>query len=135
MAVYVNPLALKAELDYIKNACNQIVIVSAYDTTHTRAMVLNSALASIELAASTAADKFIAADFTTAQIGNNYRLVFASGRSDTSAGATGNATHMVFLDSANVLLATAVTQQSITINNQVNFPSIMYTSNQPTVTP
>ncbi len=132
MATYVNPLALKAELDYIKNACNQIVIVSAYDTTHTRATVLNNVLASIELAASAAASKFIAADFTTVQQGNNYQLTFAAGRSDTSANATGNANHIVFLDSTNVLLATTVTPQEVTINNQVNFPTIVFTANQPT---
>jgi hypothetical protein len=131
MAVYINPLAIKAELDYVKNACNQIVIVSAYDTTHNRATVIGNMLASIDLAASPAADKFIAADFTTTQVGNNYQLTFASGRSDTSANATGNANHVVFLDSTNVLLATTVTQQGITINNQVNFPSITFTANQP----
>lgn len=129
MATYINPLALEAELNYVKTNCNQIVVVASYTAGDSRATVLggSNVLASI----TTAASNFASSDFTVGTSGNARTLTTPSSKSDTTADNTGTATHVVFIDSTNVLLATTVTSQAITAGNQVNFPSIVYTANQP----
>ena len=74
-------------------------------------------------------------DFTLGTSGNDRTLTSATGKSDTSANATGAASHIAFVDTANskVLWVTEETSgQTITSGNAVNFPSLVYTSKQPT---
>ena len=77
------------------------------------------------------------ADFTLAGADTAARTcTSASGKSDTSANATGGSAtnHLAFLNVAgtSVLWVTEETSgQSVTIGNTVNFPSLVLTSNQP----
>lgn len=74
-------------------------------------------------------------DFTLGSSGNNRTLTTAAGKQDASANNGGNPTHIAFLDVANskVLWVTDETgSDTVTAGNPVNFPSLVYTSNQPT---
>jgi hypothetical protein len=125
MSVYVNPLALEAELNYLKTNCNQVVVVASYTVGDTRAIVLGgtNVLASITVTSS---------DFTISNSGNARVLTSPSAKSDTSADNSGAATQLVFLSSSDVLYVATLTSQAITAGNQVNFPVITYTAGQPT---
>ena len=76
-------------------------------------------------------------DFTLASSGNNRTLTSAAGKSDTAANATGGSAtnHIAYLNvtGSEVLWVTEETSgQVVTVGNPVNFPSLVYTSNQPT---
>lgn len=109
---------------YIKANCNKVILTSAYVFGDSYATV-NAAL----LAEAT----MTTADFTLSSSGNNRLLTSAAGKQDTSANAAGNASHIAFVDTvaSKVLWVTAeTTGQAISAGNPVNFPSLVYTSNQ-----
>jgi anthranilate phosphoribosyltransferase len=111
---------------YIKANCNKLAVISAYTSGDSYATV-NAAI----LAEATMAN----ADFTLASSGNNRTLTTASGKQDTAANAGGTASHLAFVDTvaSKVLWVTDETSgQVIFIGNPVTFPSLVYTSNQPT---
>jgi len=77
-----------------------------------------------------------ATDLIIAASGNNRTLTSAAGKSDAAANATGGSAtnHIAFLDTVGlrVLWVTPETSgQVVTLGNAVNFPSLVYTSNQP----
>lgn len=111
---------------FIKDNCNKVAVVSAYTLNDSYVTVNGNILAEAAL---------VTGDFTLASSGSDRTLTTATGKSDTSANASGTASHLVFLDTVNskVLWVTEETSgQSITAGNQVNFPSLVYTAKQPT---
>lgn len=113
---------------YIKNNCNKMALISAYTAGDSYATVNAAILADVAMSST---------DFTLASSGNNRTLTTASGKSDSSANASGGSAtnHIAFVDTVNskVLWVTSETSgQAVTSGNQVNFPSLVYTANQPT---
>ena len=110
---------------YIKSNCNKVCVVSAYTAGDSYATVTAAILAEAALTTT---------DFTLASSGNDRTLTTASGKQDTSANATGAASHIAFVDTvtSKVLWVTEETSgQTITASNPVTFPSLVYTAKQP----
>ena len=125
MATYAHPDVLDNGLNYIKTNCNKIAVVSAYTFGDSYATVNGNILAEAAMTST---------DFTLGDSGNSRTLTTAAGKSDSAANATGAASHIAFVDTAasKVLRVTEETSgQTINTGNQVNFPSSVYTSNQP----
>lgn len=129
MAKWVSSNVLDNGLNYIKNNCDKMLAVINYTAGDSYATVTNASniVAEVTMAPG---------DFTLASSGNNRTLTTASGKSDSSANNTGDPTHIVFVKTTattEVLWATDETSaQTVTAGNPVNFPSLVYTSNQPT---
>ena len=110
---------------YIKNNCNKVCVVSEYTEGDSYATVTAAILAEAALTST---------DFTLASSGSDRTLTTAAGKQDTSANATGAASHIAFVDTvaSKVLWVTEETSgQSITAGNPVTFPSLVYTVKQP----
>jgi hypothetical protein len=125
MATYAHPDVLDNGLNYIKTNCNKIAVVSTYTFGDSYATVNGNILADAAMSST---------DFTLGDSGNSRTLTTAAGKSDSAANATGAASHIAFVDTATskVLWVTEETSgQTINTGNQVNFPSLVYTSNQP----
>lgn len=125
MAKYAHPDVLDQGPNFIKTNCNKMAVIDAYTFGDSYAVVNGNILAEATMASG---------DFTLGSSGNDRTLTTASGKSDTSANATGAASHIAFLDTVNskVLWVTEETSgQTITTGNPVNFPSLVYTAKQP----
>lgn len=112
-------------INYIKTNCNKVAVISAYTAGDSYATVSGNILAEATMASG---------DFTLGTSGSNRTLTTASGKQDTSANATGTASHIAFVDTANskVLWVTEETSgQTIVLGNPVTFPSLVYTAKQP----
>jgi hypothetical protein len=126
MAKYAHPDVLDNGISYIKTNANKIAVVSAYTFGDAYSTVNGNILAEATMTST---------DYTLGTSGNDRTLTSAAGKSDASANATGTASHIAFLDTLNskVLWVTEETStQQIQSGNQVNFPSLVYTSKQPT---
>ena len=126
MAKYAHPDVLDQGINFIKTNCNKIAVISAYTFGDSYSTVNAAILAEATMTST---------DFTLGTSGTDRTLTSATGKSDTSANATGAASHIAFVDTANskVLWVTEETSgQTITSGNAVNFPSLVYTSKQPT---
>lgn len=111
--------------NFIKSNCNKMCVISAYSAGDSYATVNGNILAEATMASG---------DFTLATSGSDRTLTTAAGKSDSSANATGTASHLAFVDTTNskVLWVTEETSgQTITSGNPVNFPSLVYTAKQP----
>lgn len=115
---------------YIKSNCNKLAVLSAYSLGDSYATVTAAILADVAMTS---------ADFTFSTTGTSPNLsralTSASGKQDASANATGTTSHFAYVDTVNskVLWVTPEnTGQSVTTGNPVTFPSLTYTSNQPT---
>ena len=114
---------------YIKTNCDKVCVVSAYTEGDSYAAVMAVVLAEAIMDS---------ADFEMSDTGDgpvyNRALTTAAGKQDTSANATGAASHIAFVDTvaSKVLWVTEETSgQSITAGNPVTFPSLVYTAKQP----
>ena len=110
---------------YIKTNCDKVCVVSAYTAGDSYATVTAAILAEAALTST---------DFTLASSGSDRTLTTAAGKQDTSANATGAASHIAFVDTvaSKVLWVTEETSgQTITSGNPVTFPALVYTAKQP----
>lgn len=128
MAKFAHANVLDNGLNYIKNNCDKLVVVDEYVIGDSYATVVSNILAEVAMTST---------DFTLGSSGNNRTLTSAAGKQDPSANATGGSAtnHLAFLNTAGteVLWVTPeTTGQVITTGNPVNFPSLVYTSQQPT---
>ena len=128
MAKFAHANVLDNGLNYIKNNCNKVALISSYSVGESYATVVAKILAEATMTST---------DFTLASSGNNRTLTSAAGKQDTSANATGGSAtnHIAYLNTvgSEVLWVTEETSgQVVTAGNPVNFPSLVYTSNQPT---
>lgn len=127
MAKWVRSGVLDNGLNDIKTVATAMILIKAYSAADSYATVLSNAVATATMASG---------DYTLASSGANRTLTTASGKSATAAansGATPNL-HIAFTDgAANVIWVTDETSdQVVTSGNTVNFPVLVYTSNQPT---
>lgn len=129
MTKWVNSKVQDDGLNYIKNNCNKIALISTYAANDSYATVTSNLLAEATMTSS---------DFTLAGAAGAARTITtAAGKQDAAANAGGGGApmHIAFLNTtgAEVLWVTDETSdQTITINNPITFPSLVYTSNQPT---
>lgn len=127
MAKYAHPDVLDNGPAYIRTNCNKMALISSYTFGASYATVNAAILAEAAMTST---------DFTLGSSGNDRTLTTASGKSDTSANASGGSAtnHIAFVDTVNskVLWVTEETSgQAITAGNPVNFPSLVYTAKQP----
>lgn len=127
MARFAHADVLDNGIAYIRTNCNKMALVSAYTAGDSYATVNAAILAEVAMTS---------ADFTLGTSGSNRTLTSAAGKSDASANANGGSAtnHIAFLDTANskVLWVTPeTTGQAIVSGNPVNFPSLVYVSQQP----
>ena len=129
MAKFAHANVLDSGLNYIKNNCTKVALISSYTVGESYATVVAKILAEATMTST---------DFTLASSrAGNRTLTSAAGKQDTSANATGGSAtnHIAYLNDtgSEVLWVTEETSgQVVTAGNPVNFPSLVYTSNQPT---
>lgn len=128
MATFAHQQVLDNGLNYIKDNCDKVTLIPSYSVGESYATVAAKILAEAAMTS---------ADFTLGSSGNNRTLTSAAGKQDASANATGGSAtnHIAFLNTtgSEVLWVTEETSgQVVTVGNPVNFPSLVYTSNQPT---
>jgi hypothetical protein len=126
MPFYKHPDVADAELSYIRNSCNRMVLVSAYTFGDSYATVIANVLAESPM---------LPGDFTLGASGNNRTLTVAP-KSDASANASGGgvSSHTVLLDTltGRVLLATEESEaQSIVAGSAVSIGGFVITNAQP----
>ncbi|CAB4134022.1 hypothetical protein UFOVP273_4 [uncultured Caudovirales phage] len=127
MAKWVNSSVLDNGLNQIKNNATKMILISAYTAGDSYATVTGNALATVTMTGT---------DYTLSSSASNRVLTVAASKTATAT-ATASGTpdlHIAFTDgTANVLWVTdETTNQPITSGNIVSFPSVTYTSNQPT---
>lgn len=128
MPKYAHPDVLDNGIAFIRTNCNKMALISTFTTSDSYATVNGNILAEVVMTTT---------DFTLGTSGSNRTLTTASGKQDTSANASGGSAsnHIAFLDTTNskVLWVTTETSgQAVTAGNPVNFPSLVYTAQQPT---
>jgi hypothetical protein len=128
MAKYSHSDVLDGGLNAIKSGATKMLLIKAYAAADSYATVTGNKVAEVTM---TSTDYTLSGSDGAARV-----LTTASGKSATASansGATPNL-HIAFTDgSAKVLWVTDETSdQVVTSGNTVNFPSITYTSSQPT---
>lgn len=128
MAKFVHPDVLDLGINNIKVNANSLRLLKAYAANDSYATVTGNSIAAVAMASS---------DYTLGSSGNNRTLTTASGKSATASAGSGATPdlHLAYIDTVNskVLWVTdETTDQVITSGNLVNFPSVVYTANQPT---
>lgn len=126
MPFYVHPDVSNAHLNYIKNNCNKMALVSSYTFGDSYATVNAAILAEAAM---------VPGDFTLGTSGNDTILTVAA-KSDSSANASGGGVNsqVVLLDTVNskVLLANEESAaQSIVAGNPVNIGGFVIKNPQP----
>lgn len=125
MAKYSHADVLDGGLNAIKNGADEMWLLSAYADADSYATVTAAKLAGVAMAP---------ADYTLSGADNAPRVLTSTAKS-AAASASGNAAAIAFVStsSSKVLYVTDETSgQAVTSGNTVSFPSLTYTSNQPT---
>lgn len=127
MAKWVHADVLDDGLNSIKTNAIRMLLIKNYTAADSYATVVSNIVASVTMASG---------DYTLGSSGSNRTLTTASGKSATASASStgGDNLHFAFTDnSAKVYWVTDETSdQVITSGNTVNFPQLVYTSNQPT---
>lgn len=129
MAKWVHADVLDLGINAIKTSANVMHVIKAYSAGDSYATVVTTnSVGNVSMASG---------DYTIAAAGSNRTLTTASGKTSTATANSGAGPdlHIAFVDSANskVLWVTDETSnQVITSGNTLNYPSVVYTSNQPT---
>lgn len=127
MAKWVRSGVLDNGLNDIKTNATKMLLIKAYSAGDSYATVAGNIVAEVTMTGT---------DYTLGSSGLNRTLTTASGKSGTATANSGASPdlHFAFTDgSANVIWVTDETSdQVVTSGNTVNFPQLVYTSNQPT---
>lgn len=127
MAKWVRSGVLDNGLNDIKTNATKMLLIKAYSAGDSYATVTGNIVAEVTMTGT---------DYTLGSSGLNRTLTTASGKSGTATANSGASPdlHFAFTDgSANVIWVTDETSdQVVTSGNTVNFPQLVYTSNQPT---
>lgn len=126
MAKQVHQDVLDGGLNAIKNGAAKLLLISAFTVGDSYATVVSKKVAEVSVSA---------ADFALASAGNSRTLTFAGKVGVAGANsAAGNDLHFAFTDGAGKVLwvTDETTDQAVTAGNNVNYPPLTYTSNQPT---
>ena len=127
MAKWVKSTVLDDGINVIKNTCTKMILISTYVAGDSDGVVLGNALNTAVVMAP--------GDFTVAASGSNRTLTVAGGKTGTATASSATPDlHIAFMTTANVVLwvTDETSNQAITSGNPLTFPSIVYTSNQPT---
>jgi hypothetical protein len=127
MAKYAHADVLDGGLNAIKNGATKMLLIKAYSAADSYATVTGNKIAEATMTSS---------DFTLSGSDGAARVCTTATKTATASansGATPNL-HIAFTDgSSKVLWVTDETSdQVVTSGNTVNFPSLTYTSSQPT---
>ena len=125
MAKFAHQDVLDGGLLAIKNGATKLLLISGYTAGDSYATVVAAKLAEVAMAAT---------DFTISSSGANRQVTSATKSATLTAGTAATTAHFAFTDgSAKVLWVTDETSdQPLTSGNTVNFPALVYSSNQPT---
>lgn len=128
MPKWVHADVLDQGPNYIKTNCNKVVVIVSYTAGDSYATVMSAGniVAEADMANG---------DFTLGSSGSNRTLTTASGKSDSAANNNGDPSHFAYVDTVNSKVLWVTTEssvQTITAGNPVTFPSLVYTTNQPT---
>lgn len=128
MAKWVHADVLDQGPNYIKQNCNKVAVIVSYTAGDSYATVMTAGniVAEADMANG---------DFTLGSSGSNRTLTTASGKSDSAANNNGDPSHFAYVDTVNSKVLWVTTEssvQTITAGNPVTFPSLVYTTNQPT---
>ncbi len=127
MAKYAHPDVLDNGPARIKSDANKVYLLSAYAAADSFATVTANKLCEAAMTSG---------DYTLGSSGANRTLTTAAKTANATASASGTPDlHFAFVDTVNskVLWATDETSnQAITSGNPIDFPALVYTSNQPT---
>ena len=128
MAKWVNSLVQDNGLNQIKNNAIRMLLIDDYTLGDSYATVVGNIVASATMTGT---------DFTLAGAAGAARtLTTASGKSATASATTTGANDLHFAFTNNVDTVYWVTDETsnqiVTTGNTVNFPQLVYTSNQPT---
>jgi len=127
MAKWVHSDTLDQGPNYIKTTAIRMLLISAYAAADSYATVVGNKLAEATMASG---------DFTLGNGASSSRtLTTAAGKSATaSATAASPNLHIAFTNNVDKVLwvTDETSDQPITSGNTVNFPSIVYTTQQPT---
>lgn len=127
MPKFAHADVLDGGITAIKTSATKMLLISGYTFGDSYAIVAAATLAEVTMAG---------ADYTIAASGNNRQLTTAAGKSAAATASAGGAPdlHIAFTDGVSKVLwvTDETTNQPITSGNQVNFPQLTYTTNQPT---
>jgi hypothetical protein len=127
MAKYVHSDVLDGGLNSIKNNASRMLLLKAYSFADSYATVNANAICAVAMAPG---------DYALSGADGAARILTIAARSGTASANSGATPdlHIAFTDNASkVLLVTdETTDQVVTSGNTVNFPSLTYTSSQPT---
>lgn len=126
MAKFSSSAFLDGGLSYLKSTATKMMLVKNYTFADSFATANGNKLAEATVASG---------DYTLSSNGNNRQVALPTGKSATASAtsAPGDNLHIVFHDGSAVVYVTdETTDQVVTSGNTVNFPSLTYTSNQPT---
>jgi hypothetical protein len=127
MSKYAHADVLDGGLNAIKSNAIRMLLLKAYSAGDSYATVTGNAICTVTVAS---------ADFTLSGADNAPRVLTTAAKSGTASSSSGAGPdlHIAFTDNASrVLFVTDETSnQVVTSGNPVSFPSLTYTSNQPT---
>lgn len=128
MAKWVNADVLDNGINNIKTNANKQVLLKAYTA--------GDAYATVNATNNIGEVAMASGDYTLAAAGSNRTLTTAAGKSATASANSGAGPdlHIAFVDTvaSKVLWVTDETSnQVVTAGNTVNFPSLVYTAQQP----
>lgn len=125
---------------YIKTNCNKVAAIISYTAGDSYATVMTAG--NIVAEAAMAPGDFIFSSTPSTVPGqesnanfDGRKMTTASGKSDSAANNNGDPTHFAYVDTVNSKVLWVTTEssvQTITAGNPVTFPSLVYTTNQPT---
>jgi hypothetical protein len=128
MAKWVTSAVLDDGLNSIKTNAIRMLLIDNYTLGDSYATVVGNIVASVVMASG---------DYTLAGTAGNPRtLTTASGKSATASATTtgGDNLHFAFTNNVDTVywVTDETSNQVVTSGNTVNFPQLVYTSNQPT---
>jgi hypothetical protein len=126
MAKWVHSDVLDGGLNAIKTGATKMLLISAYSAGDSYATVIANKLAEVTMASG---------DYTLSSSGSNRVCTSAAKSANATVGAlAGSDLHIAFTDGGSKVLRVTdeTTDQAIVIGNPVDFPALVYTSNQPT---
>ena len=127
MAKWVNSSVLDNGLNNIKTNATKMVLIKAYSAGDSYATVAGNGIAEATMASG---------DYTLSSSGSNRLLTTASGKTATASANSGASPdlHIAYTDGSAIVywVTDETSNQVVTAGNTVNFPSVVYQSNQPT---
>lgn len=128
MAKYASPEFLDGGFTAFKANVNQMVLLKAYTAGDNYSTVNGNVIASVTVATG---------DFTLSGANAAARVMTSATKSGTASGSsvTGDDLHFAFRDTVNskvYWVTDETSNQPVTSGNPTNFPSLAYTSGQPT---